>query len=354
MTDLLVRKEGQAGRLTLNRPSVLNALSWDMALGIEKALLEWREDDDVSLVVIDAAEGRAFGAGGDIKKMWEHGAKGDYAYARGFWFDEYRMNAVINNYPKPIVSLVNGIVMGGGVGVASHCSHRVVTERTMMAMPECGIGLLPDVGGTWLLAQAPGRLGEYMALTGARLGAADAILTGFADRHVASETLPDLVEALCDSGDAGMVAAMSRDSATVEEGEVAPYLASIRAGVDECFAAETPMEIVAALQARDEPWARDAAKAILRGCPLSVACTLIATRNARGMSRIEEALAEEYRFTYRSQEIGELNEGVRAQIVDKDRNPQWKWPKLDDVWPDRAHAMLEPLGENEWNGGVRR
>ncbi len=346
--EILVAKKGKAGRLTMNRPEVLNALSWNMALTIEKALLDWRDDDDVKLVVIDAAPGRAFGAGGDIKTLWKHGTTGDYAYARGFWWDEYRMNLLINTYPKPIVSLVDGIVMGGGVGVASHCSHRVVSEKTMMAMPECGIGLLPDVGGTWLLAKAPGRLGEFMGLTGTRIGCADAIVTGFADYYVPSEKLAALTAKLEETGDVSEVEKASGDPKTAADPQVAPMLEAMREGIDEALSADTPMEAADRFAAMDADWAKKAAKAIRTGCPLSVACTFKAVRNAREMDSVKDALAEEYRFTYRSQEEGELNEGVRATLVDKDRNPQWASPDLESVWPERADRMLSSLGENEW------
>ena len=348
MSDILTGIDGRAGRITMNRPKALNALSWDMSLALEAALNSWKDDDAVALVVIDACEGRAFGAGGDIRKMWDHGSQGDYAYSRGFWSDEYRMNALLRNYPKPIVSMVDGIVMGGGVGIASNCSHRVFSEKTLLAMPETGIGLLPDVGGTFILSRAPGRVGEFLGLTGTRIGVADAIFAGFADYFVPSAQLSALKDALCASGDIGEIAKFAQDPMTAQEPEVAPFLAATRAEIDEIFDDTTPMAIVADLKASSSDWAQAAAKAILRACPLSVGATLIAVRNAREMSTIEEALAEEFRFTYRSQEFGELNEGVRAQIVDKDRNPRWASPTLEEIWPDRAMFMLSDLGENEW------
>lgn len=347
MVELIVAKTGKAGRLTLNRPEQLNALTHGMALGIEAALLAWKDDPEVALVVIDAAPGRAFGAGGDIKQMWEHGSKGDYAFSRGFWTDEYRMNSVISNYPKPIVTVVDGIVMGGGVGVASHASHRVASENTLLAMPETGIGLLPDVGGTWILAGAPGRLGEYLGLTGTRIGVSDAILTGFTDTFVPSAELPALIATLEATGDVAAVMAAAKDPGSAVSPAVAPFLEDIQPQIDEVFDGTTPMGILRTLQGMDAPWAKDAAKAISRACPLSVACTLIGVRDTRDMANLEEALAHELRFTWRSQEIGELNEGVRAQLIDKDRDPKWKWPRLEDVWPDRAMAMFAPLGDNE-------
>ncbi|SDX07345.1 enoyl-CoA hydratase [Albimonas donghaensis] len=347
MAELIVAKTGKAGRLTLNRPDQLNALTHGMALGIEAALLEWKDDPEVALVVIDAAPGRAFGAGGDIKAMWAHGSKGDFAFSRGFWTDEYRMNSVISNYPKPVVTVVDGIVMGGGVGVASHASHRVASEKTLLAMPETGIGLLPDVGGTWILANAPGRFGEYLGLTGTRIGVADAILTGFTDSYVPSADLAALIATLEETGDVSAVAKAAKDPKTAVEPAVAPFLESIRAEIESIFDCTTPMAILEDLKASDSAWAQDAAKAIARACPLSVACTLIGVRDTRDMDSLEEALAHELRFTWRSQEIGELNEGVRAQLIDKDRDPKWKWPRLEDVWPDRAMAMFAPLGDNE-------
>ena len=171
---LIVRRVGRAGRITMNNPKALNALTYEMSLGLEDAMDAWRGDDAVDLIVIDAAGDRAFGAGGDVKELYMRGKAGDSAYAAKFFGDEYRMNAALSTYAKPVVTMVDGIVMGGGVGVSGHGSHRVVSEKTVLAMPECAIGLVPDVGGTWLLARGPGRVGEWLGLTGARVGAADA------------------------------------------------------------------------------------------------------------------------------------------------------------------------------------
>ena len=231
--------------------------------------------------------------------------------------------------------------------MASHASHRVASEKTLLAMPETGIGLLPDVGGTWILANAPGRFGEYLGLTGTRIGVADAILTGFTDSYVPSADLAALIATLEETGDVSAVAKAAKDPKTAVEPAVAPFLESIRAEIESIFDCTTPMAILEDLKASDSAWAQDAAKAIARACPLSVACTLIGVRDTRDMDSLEEALAHELRFTWRSQEIGELNEGVRAQLIDKDRDPKWKWPRLEDVWPDRAMAMFAPLGDNE-------
>ncbi|MEL7428671.1 MAG: enoyl-CoA hydratase/isomerase family protein, partial [Pseudomonadota bacterium] len=171
--DIHIRVSGMAGRITLTRPQALNAMTYDMCMEIGEALSDWEANDAVKLVIIDAEGERSFCSGGDIADLYATGKAGDFAYGRKFWADEYRVNAQIRNYPKPFVAIMDGIVMGGGVGISAHGSHRIVTENTLFAMPECGIGLVPDVGGNWLLSRAPGHVGEYLATTGARLKAAD-------------------------------------------------------------------------------------------------------------------------------------------------------------------------------------
>ena len=183
--DIHIRKEGKAGRITLTRPNALNALTFDMAMAIEAALIEWADDDAVALVIIDAAGDKAFCAGGDIQDLYEHGKAGDFDFGRKFWSDEYHLNALIADYEKPYVALMQGFVMGGGVGISCHGSHRIVCETTQIAMPECGIGLVPDVGGSFLLARAPWKFGEYLGLTGARIGRGDQCWSGLAT-HAAS------------------------------------------------------------------------------------------------------------------------------------------------------------------------
>ncbi|SET44654.1 enoyl-CoA hydratase/isomerase family protein [Oceanicella actignis] len=340
MAEVEIRVSGRAGRITLNRPKALNALTHEMALEIERALRAWREDPRVQLVVIDGAGDRAFCAGGDIQLLYDRGRAGDFAYGRRFWADEYRLNALIGAYPKPYVALMDGIVMGGGVGVSAHGSHRVVTERTLLAMPECGIGLVPDVGGTFILSRAPGRLGEHLGLTGARVGAGDAILTGFADVYMRAERLPALIAELEASGDPAAIAAMA---------EPAPEatLAPLRPAIDRAYDAPDALGVVRALEASDEAWAQDAARAIRRNCPLSVACALRLIREARALPDLKAALAREYRFSWRCTEEGEFLEGIRAAVIDKDRSPRWQVARLEDLPPEKVDAMLAPLGENE-------
>lgn len=333
---LIVRRIGRAGRITMNNPKALNALTYDMSLGLEDAMDAWRDDDAVDLIVIDAAGDRAFGAGGDVKELYTRGKAGDSAYAAKFFGDEYRMNAALSTYAKPVVTMVDGIVMGGGVGVSGHGSHRVVSEKTVLAMPECAIGLVPDVGGTWLLARGPGRVGEWLGLTGARVGAADAIEAGFADSFVPSDKFPALIAALESTGDVGEIA---KAAATPEPG----IIPGLRADIDRCFAGTDPIAILARLDAVDADWAKSAAKSIRRGCPLSVWCTLELLERARHARDIKEALMHEFRFSARCTDEGEFLEGVRAQLVDKDRNPQWAAASLSDITADKLTSMLAPL-----------
>jgi len=196
VADIDIRIQGKAGRITLSRPGALNALSYEMALEIEAALDEWAVDPSVDLVVIDAEGEKAFCAGGDIQELYDTAKAGDFEYGRKFWHDEYRMNAKLFNFPKPYVAFMQGFTMGGGVGISCHGSHRIVCENSQIAMPECGIGLVPDVGGSLLLARAPGHLGEYLGCTAARMDAGNAIYAGFADYYIERAAWPALIEAL--------------------------------------------------------------------------------------------------------------------------------------------------------------
>lgn len=335
--DIHIQVQGRAGRITLTRPDALNALTYDMAMAIEEALIEWRDDDNVFLVVIDAEGDRAFCAGGDIEDLYKSGKAGDFDFGRKFWSDEYRLNALIADYPKPYVALMQGFVMGGGVGISCHGSHRIVCESTQIAMPECGIGLVPDVGGSRLLALAPGHAGEFLGLTGTRMNAADAIHAGFADIFVEAERWSELVTVLCNTGEAERVVGYS--SAPGKSG-----LAAIRTEIDAIFSAASARECIQSLEAREQDeWAAKTAKAIRRGCPLSVACAFELVRMNRDVADMRAALDNELRFTWRSMSHGEFIEGIRAQIIDKDRNPQWQTPTLEEVTPHKIAAMLAPL-----------
>ncbi|MFC0200209.1 enoyl-CoA hydratase/isomerase family protein [Paracoccus rhizosphaerae] len=325
MDDLNIRKTGRAGRITFTRPKALNALSHPMALAIQKALDSWRDDPDVALVIIDAEGDRAFCAGGDIAAVYHAGRAGDHKVGREFFRDEYRMNATIADYPKPIVAFMQGFVMGGGVGVGGHASHRIVSDTTRIAMPESGIGLIPDVGGTWLLSRAPGRIGEYLALTGARMGPGDALHAGFADLYIPETEWPALMDEVQRTGDTACLS-----------GHPAP--ASALADQDlSAFGGHDPAQIMQSLPDGDD------LATLQRNSPLSMAAGLAMVRAARGDRRIQQSLAREYRFTARATAESDFLEGVRAQIIDKDRSPNWTAAATDD----KVRAMLAPLPDDD-------
>ena len=339
MTDIIIRKDGAAGRITLNRPEALNSLTEGMLQAIDGALTAWETDPDVALVMIDAAGDRAFAAGGDIVDLYESGRAGNFAFGQRFWAFEYQLNARIARYPKPYVAFMHGFVMGGGVGVSALGSHRIVCETTQVAMPECGIGLVPDVGGSKLLADAPGRCGEYLGMTGARMGPADAIYAGFADIYVPEAEWETLKARLVEAGDVGAIAKAAKAPGS-------GGLAGAQPQIDEAFSAASAVEVEAALVAIPTPWAVATVKALRKGCPLSVATAMQMIRAAREMS-LEEALAQEYRFTARCMEYGEFLEGIRAAVIDKDRKPQWAKPSLAKISAADIDAMLAPLGGSE-------
>ncbi|MFN3953067.1 MAG: enoyl-CoA hydratase/isomerase family protein [Pararhodobacter sp.] len=346
MDEALIRIQGAAGRITLNRPRALNALTHDICLATEAALNAWADDPAVKLVILDGAGERAFCAGGDIAQVYHAGRAGDYALGRNFWRDEYRMNALLAAYPKPVVSLMHGFVMGGGVGYGCHVRHRVVGESTQMAMPECGIGLIPDVGGTLLLARAPGRLGLHLGLTGARFGAGDAIHAGFADHFIPEADWPALVQALAASGDTALLAARAQPA------PAAP-LAAAQGVIDALYdapdnhGAACVASVLERLAQSKEDWAEAAHKAILRNSPLSMASTAELIRALDHQDGIQTALTQEFRWTWRSMDHGDFLEGVRAQIIDKDRSPRWKHAAPGDPTAAEVAAMLAPLGVNE-------
>ncbi|MGH1369285.1 MAG: 3-hydroxyisobutyryl-CoA hydrolase [Maritimibacter sp.] len=341
MTDILIYKEGRAGRITLNRPAALNALTYQMCLDIEAALEAWRDDDEVALVVIDGAGDKAFCAGGDIQELYTTGRAQDFEYGRKFWADEYRMNAKLAAFPKPTVAFMHGFVMGGGVGVSGHCAHRIVCETSQVAMPEVGIGLVPDVGGTWLLAQAPGRTGDYLATTAARMTGPDAIFAGFADHYVPREYWLDLIATLEISGDTDRIKATAQTPPPSD-------LAAQQAEIDALFAL-APTEVIAACDTKGTDFATSTLKALRRASPLAVHCTLANIARAKQAGTLTAALGFEYEFTYRAMEHGDFLEGIRAAIIDKDRTPAWKHANLADVTQNDIAQMLAPLGENALN-----
>ena len=336
--DIDIRVTGKAGRITLQRPDALNALTYDMCTATEQALDAWQDDAAVNLVVIDATGDRAFCAGGDIADLYATGTAGDYAFGQKFWADEYRLNKKIFDYPKPIVSFMQGFTMGGGVGLGCHGTHRVVGESSQIAMPECGIGLVPDVGGSLMLALAPGRVGEYLGTTGARMNADDAIFAGFADLKIPEDRWADLTGQLETTG----------DPQVLEAGAIAPTtgpIAAQQAEIDTHFGGERLVDILRSLEHADSDFATATMKLLSRNSPLSMACAVEILHRLRGPSiTLEKVLEHEYRFTARAMEHGDFLEGIRAAIVDKDRKPKWQF--ADMKVPDLAVSnMLLPLGD---------
>ncbi|MFB9904016.1 enoyl-CoA hydratase/isomerase family protein [Allokutzneria oryzae] len=327
MNDVVLRTERGLGRITLNRPRALNALTPEMVRRMDAALAEWEADDSVRAILIDGAGERGLCAGGDIRGIYEH-AKAGQDGPKTFWREEYLLNHRISRFPKPYVALMDGIVMGGGVGVSAHGSVRVVTDRSTVCMPEVGIGFLPDVGGTYLLSRAPGELGTHAALTAARLTAADAIHFGLADHYVPAAKLPELVEALLEADD---LDAVVRAHA---EAPPASQLAQERRWIDPCYAADTVEEIVSRLRTSGEPAGEAAAKELLDKSPTSVKVTLKALRTAKVLDGLGECLDLEYRIACVLLTGHDLVEGIRAAIIDKDRNPLWSPDRIEDV--DRA------------------
>jgi len=338
--DIHIRTVGKAGRITLTRPEALNAMTYEMCMGIGKALDQWERDDKIELIIIDAEGSKSFCAGGDIADLYKTGKAGDYTYGQKFWADEYRINAKIKNYPKPYVAIMDGIVMGGGVGISAHGSHRIVTENTMFAMPECGIGLVPDVGGNLFLSRAKGAIGEYLGSTGARLKASDCIYAGIADSFVSEDELSNLIEALEQDGDVSIIKKFSHEC-------VAGDLALNQKTIDTHFSKTDAVEIITSLEDGGNEWETNTAKLMRRNCPLSVACAIEIVREARKADTIQEILKLEYRFTYRSMSHGDFIEGIRAQIIDKDRKPKWNPSTLEELTQDKINSMLQTLGAHE-------
>ncbi len=319
--EVLVRRQGGLGRLTLNRPRAINALTLGMIRAIGTALEAWEVEPAVLAVLIDGAGPRGLCAGGDIRFLHDSVRAGTPEQADGFLHAEYRLNARIARFPKPYLALMDGLVMGGGVGISAHGSVRLVTERTRLAMPEVGIGFVPDVGSTHLLSAAPGELGAHAALTGEAMGAADAMLCGLADRHVASERLPALVAALAACGDAAALA----DCVEAHTSAPAPGRYDAGAGwIDSCCRHDDVGAILAALRAHPEVAAQAAAARIAGNCPTSVAVTLRALRAARADGRLEPCLEREYRLGTALIRRPDFAEGVRAAVIDKDRHPTWQ------------------------------
>ncbi|MFE6766811.1 enoyl-CoA hydratase/isomerase family protein [Streptomyces sp. NPDC057689] len=340
---VLPHTEGRVRHLTLNRPRALNALNHAMVRLLAEALDAAEHDDAVVAVLLTGAGERGLCAGGDIRAVRDDALAGGSA-SLDFWRDEYLLNARIARFPKPYVALMDGIVMGGGVGVSAHGSVRIVTERSRIAMPETGIGFVPDVGGTYLLSAAPGELGTHLALTGEPVGAADALLCGLADHFVPAEGLAALVAALADCTTPEDVDATVERHARPAPGGV---LADHRGWIDSCYAADTVEEIVDRLAGHEDPAAKQAAATILAKAPTSLKVTLESVRRARRLGSLEAVLDQEYRVSTAAFAGPDLVEGVRAQIVDKDRDPHWNPAELSQVTDADVARHFTALGDRE-------
>lgn len=338
MTDISIRITGRTGRITLQRPKALNALTYQMILDIEKAIDAWATDDQVAMVVIDAEGDKAFAAGGDIRDLYDAGMAGDFDFGRTFWADEYRLNHKIFNFPKPYAAFMQGFTMGGGVGVSCHGSHRIVGDTSRIAMPECGIGLVPDVGGSLILARAPGRLGEYLGTTGARMDAGDAIYAGFADYYIPEEAWPGIIGMLERTGDWTLIDAAAQSVP-------ASKLATQQDLIDQHFGGETIGDILRSFDRDPSDWTAEVENKLSQGSPLSIACTIELIHRVRPRDTIEAALSEEYKFTARATEHGDFLEGIRAAIIEKGHQPVWKRASLGDVTGLDQSRMLMPLGD---------
>ncbi|MGW8330636.1 enoyl-CoA hydratase/isomerase family protein [Streptomyces sp. NPDC055897] len=337
--EVLLHTEGHTGYVTLNRPKALNALSHTMVRRVDEALAAWEDDPAVETVLIRGAGERGLCAGGDIRSIYEDARAGGSASA-DFWRDEYRLNVRIARYRKPYVALMDGIVMGGGVGVSAHGSVRIVTERSRVAMPETGIGFVPDVGGTHLLTRAPGRLGTHLALTGNAVGAADALLCGLADHFVPAARLGALTADLARSP---VTEVLARHTTEAPPGE----LAERREWIDHCYAADTVEEIVDRLLASGVTAAKEAADTLAAKSPTALKVTLAALRSAQQLGTLERVLEQEYRVSCAALSAPDLAEGIRAQVIDKDRTPHWAPATLAEVTDDDVARFFAPLGERE-------
>lgn len=340
--EVLFEVRGRAGLITLNRPKALNALTLTMVRKIHEQLQAWAGDDAIHHAVIRAAGDRAFCAGGDIRWLYDRG-KNDSAGAIGFYREEYRLNSFIKRYPKPIVALIDGIVMGGGAGLSVHGSHRVGGQRVNFAMPETGIGLFPDVGGTYFLPRLPGQLGTYLALTGARLATADAHWAGVLTHVVDSGRFPELVEVLAIAEDVD--AALS--AASLSPGEA--YIPARMATIDRCFSGERVEDVLERLEGErgaDAEWARETAATIRTRSPTSLKIVLRQMR-VGARSDFEECMRIEFRIISRLVGTSDFYEGVRAVILDKDNRPRWLPARLEEVSQAEIDDYFAPLGAEE-------
>jgi enoyl-CoA hydratase len=342
--EILFERRGAAGIVTLNRPQALNAVTHAMVRALDAQLRAWAQDPAIACVIVTAAGQKAFSAGGDIRVLWEMGRDGRQEEALTFWREEYHLNSFIKHYPKPYVALIDGIVMGGGVGVSIHGSHRVAGNRYQFAMPEVGIGFFPDVGASWFLPRMPGETGAYLALTGDRARVADAVTSGLATHAIPSERWPDLIEGLCGTVPVG--ATLNAFAATPDG--TGP-LSEHRALIDRVFAANSVEDILAGLDrevAAGSEFAKATAALMRTKSPTSLKIALKQMREGRDVS-FNACMNMEFRIVNRVVYGKEFYEGVRATIIDKDQKPAWSPAQVADVTGETVAAFFAPLGAQE-------
>jgi enoyl-CoA hydratase len=344
--DLIARREGAAGVIRLNRPKAINAVTLEMFRDIDKALDAFEADPAVAVIVLEGAGERGLCAGGDIRALYESSqVKGDLG--KILWREEYILNARIAKFAKPYVAFMDGIVMGGGVGLSAHGRHRVVTEKTKLAMPEVGLGFFPDVGGTWLLSRSPGEIGTYFGLTGQTMNGPDAVYAGFADAVVPSGKLTALRDALINAragATSGEVKAIIDGFAT---GETSGPVAALQPQIDAWFAHDRMEDIVAALQRDGSALAQKTLQTLSEKSPRGMVVTLKLLRLARASASLEECLVREYRAALQVFASDDFREGVRAAVIDKDRNPKWSPPRIEDVTPEMTAPYFAEIGADE-------
>ena len=335
MTDeVLYARDGCLGRIMLNRPKVINALTSQMVTSVLAQLEDWAQDDTVATVSIQGAGERGLCSGGDVRALRSNLVQGS-AGAVQFWAHEYRMNAAISSYPKPFVAFMDGIVMGGGVGISAHGSLRLVTERSRIAMPETAIGYFPDVGSLFLLSRAPGEIGTHLAMSGLAIGGADAVTAGLADALIGSRDIPGLVERL---------AAGESLDADVGSTSTAGDLAADRDWVDSCYAGNDAVKILRALRAHPAPGAARSADVLETRSPLAVSVALEAIRRAARMDTLAEVLDQDLRLGSAFASSPDFVEGVRALLVDRDNAPRWRHKSLEDVDPAEVARLFSGSG----------
>jgi len=344
--DLIARREGAAGIIRLNRPKAINAVTLEMFRDIDKALDAFEADPKVGVIVLEGAGERGLCAGGDIRALYES-SKVNGDLGKILWREEYILNARIARFKKPYVALMDGIVMGGGVGLSAHSRHRVVTERTKLAMPEVGLGFFPDVGGTWLLSRSPGEIGTYFGLTGQTMNGPDAIYARFADAVAPSGQLAALREALT-----GVSAGATSDNikAIIDgfaTGETSGPVAAMQSRIDGWFAHDRMQDIVAALQQDGSDLALSTLKTLNEKSPRGMVVTLKLLRLARAASSLEQCLVREYRAALEVFGSDDFREGVRAAVIDKDRNPRWSPARIEDVTPEMVAPYFAEIGADE-------